>query len=385
MEMKRRTSAFSPLLEKTLSYAQDLIRFPSVTPKEGGCLSYLEDVLQGWGFTCFRLPFGETDNLYARLGENSPHLGFLGHIDVVSPGSEEAWTSPPFEATLRNDALYGRGAVDMKGGLACFLSALEAFLPGLRKGSVSLLITSDEEGTGEDGILKVKEWLLSKGERFEALLVGEPTSEDFIGDTLKIGRRGSLSGTLTIFGKQGHAAYPHKSDNPIPRLLKALDALQSKVWDQGSPEFQPSHLEVTTIDVGNPATNVIPQKAMAKFNIRFNPVHGTKDLQEKIRQIIEPLAGSHHLKFDLGSDPFLSQKSSFHDLVAQIIKDVQRKEGHFSTSGGTSDARHMYVFGPILELGLKNETAHKIDENASLEDLETLTRIYLEILKRFYA
>lgn len=384
MEIKK-TASFSPLLEKTLSYAEDLIRFPSVTPREEGCLSYLEEMLREWGFTCYRLPFGETGNLYARFGERAPHLGFLGHIDVVPPGPEEAWTSPPFEAVRRNNVLQGRGAVDMKGGIACFLSAVETFLPELKKGSLSLLITSDEEGTGEDGILKVKDWLLSKGERFEALLVGEPTSEDFIGDTLKIGRRGSLSGTLTVFGKQGHAAYPHKSDNPIPRLLKALEALQSKVWDRGSLDFQPSHLEITTIDVGNPATNVIPRKATAKFNIRFNPVHGITDLQEKIRAMITPLAGDHHLGFDLGSEPFLSKKSSFHELVSRVVREIQGKEGTFSTSGGTSDARHMYVFGPILELGLKNETAHKIDEHASFEDLEILSRIYLEILKRFYA
>lgn len=384
LEQQRLPDA-SFLLTRTIFFAQKLIRFPSITPHQAGCLDDLEDLLREWGFTCHRLPFGETDNLYARRGTSSPHLSYVGHIDVVPPGEERAWTSPPFEPILRGGALYGRGAVDMKGSIACFLAALESFLPTFQKGSLSLLLTSDEEGTGRDGLFKVKDWLRSRGEAFDGLLVGEPASENVIGDTLKIGRRGSLSGVLTVFGKQGHVAYPHKADNPIPRLLRTLEILRTERWDQGTPEFQPSHLEITSIDVGNPTGNIIPRQVSARFNIRFNPLHQAHTFQEKIAKIAETHAGKHRLDFSLSGEPFLSQKNPFHILVANAIEKVTGQKTVFSTSGGISDARHMHTFGPIVELGLKNETAHQVDEHVPLTDLEMLTGIYLEILKCFYA
>jgi succinyl-diaminopimelate desuccinylase len=381
-----------------------LIRCPSVTPAEGGALAALEAMLKPCGFTVERPVFSEPgtpdiENLYARLSGNGPHLMFAGHTDVVPPGDEAAWTHPPFAAEVANGELHGRGAVDMKGSIACFVAAVarQVGAGGRPKGSVSLLITGDEEGPAINGSKKLLDWAAGKGERWDAAIVGEPTNREKLGDTIKIGRRGSVTGELIVHGRQGHVAYPHLADNPARGLVTLLDALMSPALDEGTKDFQPSNLEITTIDIGNKATNVIPAKASAVFNIRFNDSFGVESLQAEIHNRLDRAAGRKKLRkgksapieFELSwreppSHVFLTRDERLIDALSASIGSVTGKAPALSTSGGTSDARFIKDFCPVVEFGLVGKTMHMVDERVPLAELETLTQIYQRFLEDWF-
>ena len=381
-----------------------LIRCPSVTPAEGGALSSLEAMLKPLGFAIERPVFKEdgtpdVENLYARRSGNGPHLMFAGHTDVVPVGDEAAWTHPPFSAAIANGEMYGRGAVDMKGGIACFIAALARHIAekGAPKGSVSLLITGDEEGPSINGTVKLLEWAAAKGETWDASIVGEPTNPNVLGDMIKIGRRGSLSGTVTVNGRQGHVAYPHLADNPVRGLMTLTDALLNPVFDKGTKDFQPTNLEVTSIDVGNPATNVIPAKASATFNIRFNDTWDAETVQAEIHNRLDTASGrkkyrkgrKEPIEFELvwkdrPSHVFLTRDDKLIDTLSGSIAAVTGRKPQLSTSGGTSDARFIKDYCPVVEFGLVGQTMHMVDERVALEDLETLTVIYQRFIEDWF-
>jgi len=375
----------SPVDPVTLTQA--LIRCKSITPLDAGALAVLAQALKPLGFTCHALAFGEgaerVENLYARRGTAGPNFCFAGHTDVVPPGDLGAWSVDPFAGAIRDGKLYGRGAADMKGAIASFVSAVAA-AQGAIKGSVSLLITGDEEGVAKHGTRKVLDWLKDKGERIDHALVGEPTNPEALGDMIKIGRRGSLNTRLTVEGTQGHVAYPHLADNPVPRLLAMLRALTDAPLDQGTAHFQPSNLEITTVDVGNPTTNVIPARAEARFNIRFNDAHTGQSLQALIQSKLQPL-GAHRVDFDLSGEAFYTPPGPFTSLVAEAVREETGRAPELSTTGGTSDARFIKDHCPVIEFGLAGKTMHKIDEHVSLADLPALARIYARILTRYFA
>ncbi len=381
-----------------------LIRCPSVTPLEGGALSALEAMLKPMGFTVERPVFSEDntpdiENLYARASGNGPHLMFAGHTDVVPVGDEKAWTHPPFAAEIANGELYGRGAVDMKGGIACFISALARHTEkhGKPKGSVSFLITGDEEGPAINGSVKLLEWAAAKGEKWDASIVGEPTNPDAIGDMIKIGRRGSLSGTIIVYGKQGHAAYPQLADNPVRGIMQLLDALLTPAFDKGTKDFQPSNLEVTTVDVGNPAVNVIPARATASFNIRFNDTWTDETLQAEIHNRLDRAAKKTKLRAGRKTpvdyeiiwreNPchvFLTKDDRLIDTLSKSVKAVTGRTPKLSTTGGTSDARFIKDYCPVVEFGLVGQTMHMVDERVALSDLETLTQVYERFIADYF-
>ncbi|GAB4353687.1 MAG: succinyl-diaminopimelate desuccinylase [Kiloniellaceae bacterium] len=379
----------------TLELAQALIRCPSVTPVEGGALDLLQSVLTDLGFTCHRLPFAEegapeTDNLYARLGEKGPNLCYAGHTDVVPVGDAAAWSVDPFAGTVKDGVLYGRGAVDMKGSIAAFLAALAGFLQdGPPQGSISLLITGDEEGDAVNGTRKVLRWLKERGETLDACLVGEPTSNDALADMVKIGRRGSLNAVLTVFGTQGHTAYPQLADNPLHHLARMLNAVVSEPLDQGNEHFPPSSLQLTSVDVGNPVTNVIPGKATAMFNVRFNSLHSSASveawLRERFDRAIDRSRGARYeMTMKLSGESFLCPPGPWSDLVSDAVASVTGRAPALGTTGGTSDARFIKDHCTVAELGLLNASAHKVDEQVSLDDLATLTAIYRAVLERYF-
>jgi len=373
-----------------LALAQSLIRCESVTPKEAGTLDVLENMLKPLGFVCSRHAFhrpetAPVENLFAKWGSGAPHFCFAGHVDVVPVGDASAWTHPPFGADIVDGILYGRGASDMKTGVAAFVTAAEKFIcTAPPKGSISLLITCDEEGPSVNGKEPLLKLLHEKGERFEACLVGEPTSAGQFGDTVKIGRRGSLHGYLTILGKQGHVAYPDRADNPVPRLLRTLSALKEKVLDEGNGDFQPSNLEITTVDIGNPAANVIPAKAFARFNVRFNTEHTGESLSQKLREICSRHAGAHELRFETGAEPFLTSPGPLSTSVTRAIQAVTGHAPALSTAGGTSDARFISRYCPVTEFGLLNHTAHHVDEHVAVADVLALEKVYHRILEEFF-
>jgi succinyl-diaminopimelate desuccinylase len=372
-------------LQDPISLTQRLIQCPSVTPLNAGALEVIETALKALGFECYRQQFNEVDNLYARQGTQSPNFCFAGHIDVVPTGDLTSWTYPPFEGKIIEGTLYGRGAVDMKGGIGAFIGAVARFLAKTPlTGSLSFLITSDEEGPAVNGTLKMLEWLESKGEKLDVCLVGEPTSDHHVGDILKYGSRGSLNTSLKVRGTQGHVAYPALADNPLPRLIETLSTFLASPLDQGCPHFQPSNLEITSIDVGNQATNMIPQEATARFNIRFNTLHTSTSLKRHIQEICHLHAGNYTLDFQGNAEAFISPADTFLNMVIRAIDSVAMIKTHANTSGGTSDARFIYKHCPVLELGLRNQTAHKIDECVSLSDLEALTQIYEKILEGYF-
>jgi succinyl-diaminopimelate desuccinylase len=384
-------------MHSAIHYAQTLIRFRSVTPEEAGALRYLENELTAAGFACHRLPFSQlgtpdVDNLYARFGTGSPHICFAGHVDVVPPGDETAWRHPPFAAVIEDGALYGRGAADMKGGVAAALAAVLQFMEERGAGfagSISFLLTADEEGPGINGTRKVVEWLAARGERPDACIVGESTSEEFVGDIIKIGRRGSLSCLLKVLGQQGHAAYPEKARNPLPGMIDALNLLKSRPLDKGTAHFQPSNLEITTIDTGNPATNVIPAAVSARFNIRFNDLHTSAGLKAWIdAQVKEALAGrglEYALSYDPASESFVSETGGFVQTLNEAVAAETGRPAALTTGGGTSDARFIKDLCPVAELGLLNATAHKVDECVALGGIERLTAIYGRFLRLTFA
>ncbi|NTJ41220.1 succinyl-diaminopimelate desuccinylase [Agrobacterium larrymoorei] len=381
-----------------------LIRCPSVTPAEGGALTLLDTLLSPLGFTVDRVTATEdgtpdVENLYARLGTDGPHLMFAGHTDVVPVGDEAAWTHPPFSAEISGGEMFGRGAVDMKGGIACFVAAIARHIEkhGAPEGSVSFLITGDEEGPSINGTSKLLEWAAAKGETWDACLVGEPTNPDQLGDMIKIGRRGSQSGRITVHGVQGHAAYPHLADNPIRGLLQLTHALMDPPFDNGTDNFQPSNLEVTTVDTGNAATNVIPAKASAAFNIRFNDTWTAETVRAEIIRRLDEAAANGALrpdrapvKYDIvwadrPSHVFLTRNNALISSLSGAVAEVTGTEPKLSTTGGTSDARFIKDYCPVVEFGLVGQTMHMVDERVSVADLETLTRIYETFITRWFA
>jgi succinyl-diaminopimelate desuccinylase len=375
-----------------VALTRDLIRCPSVTPAEGGALDLLERVLHDRGFRCHRLPFSEpgtpdVDNLYARIGTGGPHFCFAGHSDVVPAGERKAWSIDPFAADLVDGTIYGRGASDMKGAIAAFVSAASSLLAERPKrfGSISLLITGDEEGPSINGTDKVLKWMQANGEIPDVCVVGEPTNPLELGEMVKNGRRGSFTGFLTVLGAQGHVAYPQLADNPIPRLAKMLVAITGEPLDRGNNAFQPSNLEVTTVDVGNPTTNVIPAKATATFNIRFNTEWTPERLNGWLRAKLDSVGGAYEFKPVLNSRPFLTEPGPFTDLLLGAIESVTGKHAELSTTGGTSDARFVKNYCPVAEFGLIGQTMHKVDERARVEDILALARIYRTMLDRFFA
>jgi succinyl-diaminopimelate desuccinylase len=381
-----------------------LIQCPSVTPAEGGALSLLHSMLTPLGFVCDRSTETEEgtpdiDNLYARLGTDGPHLMFAGHTDVVPVGDEAAWSHPPFAAQIANGEIYGRGAVDMKGGIACFVAAVARHIEnfGRPKGSISFLITGDEEGPAINGTIKALKRAADKGERWDACLVGEPTNPDRLGDMIKIGRRGSVSGRLIVSGTQGHAAYPHLADNPVRGMLALADALMYPPFDTGTASFPPSNLEVTSIDVGNVATNVIPAKASCLFNIRFNDIWTAETVMAEIERRLAAAAASERLRpgrspvayqivwNERPSHVFLTRNDTLIATLSAAVERVTSMRPSLSTTGGTSDARYIKDYCPVVEFGLVGKTMHMVDERVPLEELEQLTQIYEAFIARWFA
>ena len=386
-------------LKDPVALAQALIRCPSVTPHENGVLTQVQTWAKALGFSVERPIFTDKDtpdieNLYAHIGKNGPHLAFAGHTDVVPVGDEKAWNFPPFEGAIKDDKLYGRGAVDMKGGIACFIAAVARYLEkNPLEGSLSLLITNDEEGPGINGTIKLLKWAADKGEKWNAAIVGEPTNPNNLGDMIKIGRRGSLSGIITVTGHQGHVAYPERAANPLDLVIKLCEALKNPVMDKGSENFEPSNLEITTIDTGNTATNVIPQQSVIRFNVRYNDNWTAETLKQEIKKRLNSVKlekkGSlvPTFKIDWVISPggvFLTKNDELVGCLSNAIKTVTGRTPELSTSGGTSDARFIKDYCPVVEFGLVGKTMHMVDECVEIDDLEKLTKIYENFLATFF-
>lgn len=390
-------------LSRSAEILQSLIRCPSVTPQEGGALDYLEAELNKLGFCVERVTFSDentpdVENLYARLGSEAPHIMFAGHTDVVPIGNAEDWSSDAFSGDIKDGMMIGRGAVDMKGGIACFLGAVEAYLASNElKGSISFLITGDEEGPSINGTDKLLKWAQAKGEAWDACIVGEPSNPNAIGDVIKNGRRGSLSGRVTVKGVQGHAAYPHLSDNPVNGITDLLNTLLQTPFDQGTKMFQPTNLEVTSVDVGNPATNVIAAKATASFNIRFNDLWTgdtvkqeiTKRLQDGAKRGLIRRGKDKPVDFDIEwigrvSHVFLTKDDTLIGTLSNAVKEVTGKTPELSTGGGTSDARFIKDYCPVVEFGLVGQTMHQVDERTPLKDIDKLTSVYEKFLQNYF-
>ena len=384
-----------------LSIARDLIRCPSVTPLDAGAITVLDNLLKAAGFETHRITFSEAgtadiDNLYARIGNSQPHITFAGHTDVVPAGDESAWMCGAFSGEVKDGYLYGRGAVDMKGGIACSVAAVLQHLADHGgkpsrdgKGSISFLITGDEEDISVNGTIKLLQWVAARGEKFDHCVLGEPSNVETLGDCIKIGRRGSQSGTLFVEGVQGHVAYPHRASNPVPDISRLIVALSDEPLDHGSAQFQPSNLEFTSVDVGNPASNVIPAQARAKFNIRYNDLHTQASLRELMEARLAKATGNRiraRIVWEpSNSNVFVTKPGAFTDLAVAAIEEVTGRKPELSTSGGTSDARFISSYCPVIEFGLVGQTMHQVDERAAVADLEKLTKIYRGILDRYFA
>ena len=391
------TNAPSPFgrLSDPLELAQALIRCPSVTPADAGALGVLEEALTGLGFSCKRLSFGDPDsqgpdalveNLYARIGVDRPNFCFAGHTDVVPPGAIESWDNDPFAGITRNGILHGRGASDMKGSIAAFVAACSRFLVGSRPyGSISLLITGDEEKDARNGTVRVLDWMKRHDEHIDACLVGEPTNPQRLGDMMKIGRRGSVNATLVVEGTQGHVAYPELADNPIPRLIALLSSLLAEAPDDGTDHFQPSNLEVTSVDVGNSVTNVIPDSARACFNVRYSPAHSPASLEKWLRERLDlASAGTYRLELQWSGPAFLTEPGRLTEVVSRAVADVTGRQPEASTSGGTSDARFIQSVCPVVEFGGVGKTMHQVNEHIQIEDLRALADVYEQVLGLFF-
>jgi succinyl-diaminopimelate desuccinylase len=381
-------------ISKSAALLQELIQCPSITPADHGALEVMGRHLSALGFDVHHISFDDVNtptiaNLYARIGTQSPCLVFAGHTDVVPTGPETEWHHPPFAGAISDDVLWGRGAIDMKGGLAASLGACEAFLHTHKEfnGSIAFLITGDEEGPAINGTRKLLAWAHERGERFDHCILGEPTNRAHIGDMIKIGRRGSLTGRLIVHGTQGHVGYPHLADNPIHHIVRLLAALTTPALDQGSAHFEPSTLAITSVDVGNAATNVIPAQAQAVFNIRFNDLWTPDTLAAHITERLAHVADG--ARYSLHFDPthslsFLTKQGPFIDLVTTAVMDVTGRKPELSTSGGTSDARFIQAYCEVVECGLVGQTMHKIDECVALSDLDQLTQIYQRVLELYF-
>ncbi|MGY4283949.1 succinyl-diaminopimelate desuccinylase [Bradyrhizobium sp. LM2.7] len=383
-----------------LSIARDLIRCPSVTPADAGALGVLEKALTAAGFICHRVTFSEpgtadVDNLYARIGTEGPHITFAGHTDVVPPGDESAWSVGAFSGEVKDGFLHGRGAVDMKGGIACSVAAVLEHLAANGgkprtdgKGSISFLITGDEEDVSINGTIKLLKWAAERGEKFDHCVLGEPSNVETLGDTIKVGRRGSQSGTLYVDGVQGHVAYPHRAANPVPDISRLIVAISDEPLDHGSAAFQASNLEFTSVDVGNSAYNVIPGQARAKFNIRYNDNHTQASLRELVETRLTKACGNRiraRIVWEpSNSNVFVTKPGPFTELAVAAIEEVTGRKPELSTSGGTSDARFISSYCPVIEFGLVGQTMHQIDERVPVADLQKLTQVYRGILARYF-
>ncbi|MBI1391120.1 MAG: succinyl-diaminopimelate desuccinylase [Alphaproteobacteria bacterium] len=392
----RVSSVAAPPAIDPVELCRALIRRPSVTPIDAGAIDVLIETLTPLGFRCRDVTFEESGaapvrNLYARLGAEGPNFCFAGHTDVVPPGDESGWRAPPFDAAVDDGRIWGRGAADMKGAIASFLAAVSQIVgTGPPNGSISLLITGDEEGPAINGTRKALAMLADAGERIDHCLVGEPTSLERLGDMMKVGRRGSMNAWLTVYGVQGHVAYPHRANNPIPALMRTLTALCDGPLDDGYPRFQPSSLQITDIHVGNPAHNVIPGRATARFNIRFNPtwtgVSLEAFLKERLDEAVAALGGARYaLECVVSGEAFLTEDDAFVDLVANAVAAVTGARPELSTSGGTSDARFIKDAAPVVEFGLVGASMHKVDEHVAIDDLEALSTIYAKVLTDYFA
>ena len=373
-----------------LKLAKDLIRKPSITPKDAGAIKLLAKNLRSIGFNCKIINFKNIKNLYAKLGKSSPNFCYAGHTDVVPPGNIKNWTTNPFKPIVRNNKLIGRGANDMKASIACFVAAVSRFKNENKnfKGSISLLITGDEEGIAVNGTKRLIKYLKRKREKINFCIVGEPTNPNKLGEMIKIGRRGSLTGRLTIIGSQGHVAYPHRANNPSNTLIKILKKIKDLKLDKGTKNFQPSNLEVTKINIDNHADNVIPGSADAVFNIRFNDKHSSTSLKGKLNKIFKAVTKANKSKFkvsyEVSGEAFLTKPNKTTYMVQNIVKKVTGLKPKLSTSGGTSDARFIKNIAPCLDFGLVGKTMHKIDESVSVSDLKKLTKIYKNILVSYF-
>lgn len=365
-----------------IKLSQDLIRCPSITPHNEGALEVVEKHLTQLGFTCERLDYKGIVNLYAHKGSGHPHLCFAGHTDVVPLGDAALWTQDPFKGEVKEDKLWGRGTADMKCAIAAFISALAEFTS--LNGTISLLITGDEEKDALHGTQYVLPILAQRNQIPDLCLIGEPTSLYHVGDTLKIGRRGSLTGKLICYGKQGHIAYPQNTDNPIPRMLDCLSHLSAYEFDSGTDVFEPTRLEITSIDVGNEASNIIPQQIEAQFGIRFNTLQKGEDLSQQIRTLCAKHAGQHDLTLILHGDAFLTTDQEKINIIQKAVQNVTGHLPALSTTGGTSDGRFISAYCPVIECGMREETMHQVDEHVAVEDVHILREIYLSILKAFH-
>ena len=373
-----------------LKLAKELIRKPSITPRDGGAINLLAKNLRSLGFNCKIINFKNVKNLYAKLGRSSPNFCYAGHTDVVPPGDIKDWSVNPFKAIVRNKKLIGRGASDMKASIACFVTAVSKFKAQSKKfkGSISLLITGDEEGVAINGTKRVVKYLKRKREKINFCLVGEPTNPNKLGEMIKIGRRGSITGRLTIIGTQGHVAYPHRANNPSNAMIKILKRIKELKLDKGTKNFQPSNLEITKININNHADNVIPGSANAVFNIRFNDKHSASSLKRKLNNIFRSISKSNKcrfkIKYEVSGEAFLTKPNKTTYMIQNVIKKITGIKPKLSTSGGTSDARFIRNIAPCLEFGLVGKTMHKIDENVSISDLKKLTKIYQDILVSYF-
>ncbi len=397
--MNARSGTNPGTLEETLmsivdpiSLAQDLIRCPSVTPEDAGALDVLQKALEGLGFRVRRCRFEEegfapVDNLYARLGSTRPNFCFAGHTDVVPVGDDAAWSVDPFAAVIEGGNLYGRGACDMKTAIAAFVAAVSRFTGGGDDftGAISLLITGDEEGPSVNGTRKLLQAITEKGEVLDHCLVGEPTNPNVLGEMAKIGRRGSINGVLTVHGAQGHAAYPHLADNPVPKLVRLLAALDGYEIDDGNDYFQSSNLEITTVDVGNTAENVIPARASAGFNVRFNDDHTSASMEADLRGVLNDVGEDYELGVHVSGEPFLSEPGRLSALLSDAVEAATGRTPDLSTTGGTSDARFIKDYCPVIEFGMVGQSMHKVDEHCAVADIEALSDIYEQVLMGYFA
>jgi len=378
-----------------LQLAKELMKFPSITTRDAGVMKFLEKKLKKMGFKTKILNFKEKNfqpvkNLYARLGSKGPNFCFAGHLDVVPPGDIRDWTVNPFKPSVKKGHLIGRGANDMKGSVAAFVSAVSIFLNNNKSfnGSISLLITGDEEGDAVNGTKKVVDYLKKKKEKINFCLVGEPTNPNKLGEMIKIGRRGSLTGKIEIIGMQGHVAYPHRANNPSTIIVKVLNELKNIKFDKGTKNFQPTNLEITKININNNADNVIPRVANATFNIRFNNKHSSGSIKKRINKILSKINTKNKSKFKIdyrvSGEAFLTKQNATTNMIQNVIKKITKIKPKLSTTGGTSDARFLKNISPCLEFGLVGKTMHKVDEAVSLNDLRKLTKIYANILNNYF-
>ena len=378
-----------------LQLAKELMKFPSITPRDAGVMKFLEKKLKKMGFKTKILNFKEKNfqpvkNLYARLGSKGPNFCFAGHLDVVPPGDIKDWTVNPFRPSVKKGHLIGRGANDMKGSVAAFVSAVSIFLNNNKSfnGSISLLITGDEEGDAVNGTKKVVNYLKKKKEKINFCLVGEPTNPNKLGEMIKIGRRGSLTGKIEIIGMQGHVAYPHRANNPSTIIVKVLNELKNIKFDKGAKNFQPTNLEITKINIDNKADNVIPRVANATFNIRFNNKHSSGSIKKRINKILSKISTKNKSKFKIdyrvSGEAFLIKQNATTNMIRNVVKKITKIKPKLSTTGGTSDARFLKNISPCLEFGLVGKTMHKVDEAVSLNDLKKLTKIYANILNNYF-